>query len=124
MADPNYEYIAIEEGGQPLAHVFVAPQELKGLDIGYVDLDEDEGEDEDDEEGPRWGGDVFIGNEKDGYFTLDFELDGDGKTLTLGDDEYKLRRGRCFLVKEGYEVVQLRCQTKDEAERYLAKQKR
>jgi hypothetical protein len=121
MAAPDFDYIAVEEGGRAVAHVFVAPQELKGLDIGYVELDEEE---EEDEEGPSVAGDVYIGNETDGYFTLDFELSADGNTLLLGDYEYKLRRGRCFLVKEGYEVVQLHCQTKDEAERYLAKQKR
>jgi hypothetical protein len=107
----QYTYVSIEHDGVPLAHVFVAPQELSGLEMGYIDPD-------DDEEYDTVGGDVMIGNPEDGYYTIAFETtnaDGSFRGLLLGENDYKLQDGAAFVIKPGYGVSQLHCQSKDEA---------
>jgi len=67
------------------------------LDIGYVD-DSDA-----DTKKRAIAGDVFIGNKKDGYFTINLELtvkEGAEGPLDFGDEEYDLSEGRCFVVKK------------------------
>jgi hypothetical protein len=117
MSTPRYEYIAVEDGSRDLAHIFVAPQEFPGLDIGYINPVKSA-------RGMTIGGDIYIGNAQDGYYTIDFEMtirDGVDGAFEFGDDDYDLTKGRCFLVKEGYEIVQLPCQSKEEAVRLLGK---
>lgn len=110
-APKEYDYIAIEHDGAAIAHVFVAPQELTGLEVGYIDPVEDESE-------VTVGGDVMIGNPNDGYYTVAFETKiekGSAQRLLLGENEYELRNGIAFVIKPGYRVSQLRCQSKAEA---------
>ena len=111
MPATKYDYIPIEHNQRTIAHVFVAPQELKGLSIGYIDP-------ETDKHSVTIGGEIEIGDSEDGTYALDFEMTitkGAEGELSLGDEEYDLKKGRAFVVKEGYKVHQLRCQTKDEA---------
>ena len=62
-----FDYIAIEHYGVPVAHLFVAPQELSGLSIGYI-------EPAIDGISTTIGGDIEIGNAADGSFLIDFEV--------------------------------------------------
>jgi hypothetical protein len=110
-----FDYIAVEHNGAAVAHLFVAPQELPGLSIGYI---------EPGIEGSATtiGGDIEIGNAKDGSFLIDFELtftNGVAGPLLLGDQQYDLKRGRAFVVTGGYQISQLKCQTKDDAVKAL-----
>jgi hypothetical protein len=111
----EYLHIPIEYRGKTVADVFVAPQELSGLSIGYIDADED-----DDSE--TIAGEVAIGNCNDGFYNIGFELTlehrSDG-TLDFGDEDYNLSEGRAFLVKTGYQIVQLAARTYDEALKLL-----
>lgn len=112
VAAIKYDYIAIEDGTRTIAHVFVAPQDLSGLDIGSdekIDPDTD---------AKTISGDIFIGNETDGAFTIEFSITIDNSgvegPLQFGDQEYEMSNGRCFVVGTGYEISQLPCTTKDE----------
>jgi hypothetical protein len=120
---PEYSYIAIEDKQRVVAHIFVAPQEVTGLDIGYVEPDED---DEQEADALSVAGDIYIGNPEDGYYTIDFDLHQRNGTdvFSFGEEEYDLSRGRCFVVKQRYAVAQLPYQSKEEAARHLAKRKR
>ena len=111
----EYLHIPIEYRGRTVADVFVAPQDLPGLEIAYIDADED-----DDSE--TIGGEVQIGNVKDGFYNIDFELtpdDRSGGTLDFADEDYDLSKGRAFLVKTGYRTVQLAAHTYKEALKLL-----
>lgn len=111
----EYLHIPIEYRGKTVADVFVAPQDLPGLEIEYIDADED-----DDSE--TIGGAVMIGNGKDGFYSIDFEITPDHRsdgTLDFADEEYDLSKGRAFLVRTGYQTVQLAAQTYDEALKQL-----
>ncbi|MBB3210730.1 hypothetical protein FHS27_006578 [Rhodopirellula rubra] len=111
----QYLHIPIEYRGTTVADVFVASQELSGLEIAYIDADED-----DDSE--TIGGAVMIGNGKDGYYNIDFELTPDHRRdgmLDFADEDYDLSKGRAFLVKTGYQTVQLSAQSFDEALKQL-----
>ena len=110
-APKPYTYVPIEHNDVVIAHVFVAPQELTGLEMAYIDDDEDDTDD-------IVGGDVMIGNPEDGYYTVAFEstaADGSFHELLLGERDYKLKDGTAFLIRPGYRVSQLRCHSKDEA---------
>ena len=112
-----FDYIAIEHHGVPVAHLFVAPQELPGLSIGYI-------EPEIDGTATTIGGDIEIGNAEDGSFLIDFEVTfhkGVAGPLLLGDQEYDLKNGRAFVVTPGYRMSQLKCRTKEEALKVLPK---
>ena len=111
----EYLHIPIEDRGKTVADVFVAPQDLPGLQIEYIDADED-----DDSE--TIGGAVMIGNAEDGFYNIDFEITPDHRdddTLDFGDEDYDLSEGRAFLVKTGYQIVQLAARTYDEALKLL-----
>ena len=110
-----FDYIAIEHNGVAVAHLFVAPQELTGLSIGYI---------EPSVEGSATtiGGDIEIGNANDGSFLIDFEVTftrGIAGPLLLGDHHYDLKRGRAFVVTPGYRISQMKCQTKEDAVKNL-----
>ena len=111
MAEVKYDYIAITHGERPVAHVYVAPQELSGLDIGIDERDEPDGS-------KTISGDVFIGNENDGAYTIEFSVTVDkggvDGLLQFGEREYDLSKGRCFVVRPGYKISQLPCMTKEE----------
>ncbi len=111
MPATKYDYIAIQDGTRDVAHVFVARQDLSGLDIGVdTSTDPDDGS-------KTISGDVFIGNENDGAYTIDFSVTIDKKgveePLTFGDRDYNQANGRCFVVRPGYKISQLPCMTKD-----------
>lgn len=106
-----FDYMAIEHDGTAVAHLFVAPQELKGLSIGYIKPVI---------EGSKTtiGGDIEIGNANDGSFLMDFEVtftNGVPGPLLLGDRQYDLKLGRAFVVNRGYQLAQMKCQTKEDA---------
>ncbi len=112
-----FDYIAIEHYGVPVAHLFVAPQELSGLSIGYI-------EPAIDGISTTIGGDIEIGNAADGSFLIDFEVtfrNGIAGPLMLGNSEYDLKNGRVFVVTPGYRMSQLKCRTKEEALKVLPK---
>jgi len=106
-----FDYVAIEHNGAAIAHVFVAPQELKGLMIGYITPHIDGAT-------TTIGGDLEIGNANDGSFLMDFELtytNGVAGPLLLGNRQYDLKKGRAFVVTAGYKISQMKSQTKDDA---------
>ena len=110
-----FDYVAIEHNGVAVAHLFVAPQELPGLSIGYIEPGIDGS-------ATTIGGDIEIGNATDGSFLIDFELTftrGVAGPLLLGDHQYDLKLGRAFVVTRGYRISQLKCQTKQDAVKVL-----
>jgi hypothetical protein len=106
-----FDYIAIEHEGNAIAHLFVSPQELPGLSIGYIRPVVDGSS-------TTIGGDIEIGNASDGSFLLDFEVifkKGIPGPLLLGSEEYDLKKGRTFVVMPGYTMRQMKYATKEDA---------
>jgi hypothetical protein len=111
----EYLHVPIEYRGATVADVFVEPQDLSGLEIAYIDADEDD-------DAATIGGAVMIGNGKDGYYTIDFELTPrhrEENTIDFADEDYDLSSGRAFIVKTGYETLQISAQNYDDALKQL-----
>ena len=109
----KYDYGTIEIGDGEIAivHVFVAPQDLRGLEIACMDPVEED-------HGTTVGGDVMIGNPDAGYFNVPFEIwhrDGKVTRCLIGTEEFQLERGSVFVIGRGYTVAQVDCHSFEEA---------
>ncbi len=104
MAKDRYDLVTIRVDDLDIAWVFVAPQDLTGgagvaanrfkRPGGVIHVD----------------GDLSIGNVKDGFYDIEFNVSVAGGVpgpLQLGEREYDLGAGRCFVVHPGYRIAQL-----------------
>lgn len=118
MTAACYDSIPITDNDRVVAHVLFAPLSLPGIDIGLGRNDGADG-------CATIYGDLFIGTPINGYYTVPFEVTtnkGADGLLLLGEEEFDLTAGRCFLLKDEYEVTvtQLPCFSKEEGLQWLA----
>ena len=101
---PNQKYghVDIKDNDRIVAHVIYSHQSLGGkVTMG-------EGRNEEDQTAIVIYGNLYFG--EDGGYEIPFEVtvtdDGD-EAFSLGETEFELSRGRCFLIDSHYDVRQL-----------------
>jgi hypothetical protein len=117
MAKVRYDLVTIRVDDLAVAWVFVAPQDLTGgATVAANRFDRPGG-------AVHMDGDVSIGNPKDGTYDIEFNVTVSGGVpgpLQLGDREYDLRAGRCFVVQPGYRIAQLPAFSEADGRRLLS----
>ena len=106
MVETPYYEVHVRDGVRVVAWVFVGPQDTPGVCFAI-------GRMEHPERGATLYGDLLCGNRQDGGYLIDVEVTvgrGPDGPLMLGD-RYDLSRGRCFVIRPGHEVEQLRYMT-------------